>query len=133
MAKGNSKKPNTTTNFIGTSSADQISGTTGNDFIDGKEGDDYLYADLGNDNIIGGDGNNSFGYIYGGNDGIDGGAGSYDTVGIDYSKSTSNITYTAYDPVTGSGTFSKVIQGALQAFFVTLEMERKHGYSKRRI
>jgi Ca2+-binding RTX toxin-like protein len=130
MANGNGKQPKS---LIGTSGSDYLQGTTGNDFIDGREGDDGLYGSRGNDTLIGGDGNDqlraeeindsSFGNdslsggngndvfeIYGGQDIVDGGAGTDDYLLVEYATAyftrTGNITYTTFDLSTGSGAFN---------------------------
>jgi Ca2+-binding RTX toxin-like protein len=90
---------------------DILDGGEGNDNLDGGEGNDRLFGDAiglptGNDSLLGGNGDDFF-QVYGGNDTIDGGAGSNDSIEVLYfENSTRNITYTAYDPTTGSGAFS---------------------------
>jgi Ca2+-binding RTX toxin-like protein len=105
----------------GGSGNDKIFGQAGNDTLTGGIGNDSLYGDVGNDSLNGGDGNDLLGAYTGnntliggngddifsfteGNNIVDGGAGS-DTLSIDYYYSSTNITYTAFDPVASSGTF----------------------------
>jgi Ca2+-binding RTX toxin-like protein len=117
---------------------DTLSGDVGNDFLNGGDGNDSL-SDVGNDTLFGGAGDDLItidggasvdggagndSIIIGGGRAIANGSADQDILFVNYNSSTSNITYSAFDPVNNSGTITNgarnsVIYQSIEAFVIS--------------
>ena len=108
--------------ITGDNSNNILKGTSEDDSIDALDGNDLLYGNEGNDTLIGGNGNDRI--IIGGGRAIANGGTDQDILFVNYNSSTSNITYSAFDPVNSSGTITNgaknsVTYQSIEAFVIS--------------